>query len=274
MITFINGDPGDGKTALATAFGIGNMLGAEASAALNECAGIIKRPGETGFPNLKVPNDHLVYADYAIEANVNGAVLAKSKDIDGWRIGLHNPDWETVLLPPKSLVILDEVQFYYDSKRKVELPWFVKGFYQIHRHGYYDFIFISQRTNAVDKDIRALGSRFIFIVEMRNFGAAGTIWDCVEFKGTSAAELYNDSKIISASGERKLYTYIGDIFKCYDSHGRFAQHYEGRDNAVFTNVQSRNITPWDGAAIHEYNAAHNARPPDIFTKQKTKKESE
>lgn len=287
MIIQICGDPGTGKTKLATALGLANMTGINAFRAVglskkvtdelkrelpitDEIKGIY-----TGqeFKRLTIPENHLVYADYTIKLIIDGIELERSHDIDGFRIGLYDPSWETVLLPPFAFVILDEAQFYYDSKRG-NLPDFVTRFYEIHRHNNYNFIFVCQRPIAINKSLRGIAEKFIFIEE-RNTIRDGygnglmTTWKCVEFRSTYDAEAYSDSK--TGSGKNTIYEFLGDIDKCYDPQSRFATHYAGRENATYTQDPSK-IIARNPVEIRKYNESHPYEVPEIFKNPKSVKE--
>lgn len=229
MITIICGDPGAGKTALATKFGIEEMVYDGFSRWWESCHRIEKlRAG--GFHQLKpLPQKHTVYADYNMKSKFP---KADSYYVDGYKLSLANPFFETAFIPPFSTIILDEAQKYYDSRMSKYLRSCVYRFYQLHRHNHLNIIMTCQRLGNIDLNIRQIAGKIIFVEELKikenEWGYITKMeWKVKEFSSLSSAESYIDNGNLTKNVVEKTYTFDGDIFQYYDSYTNEPAFYDG-----------------------------------------------
>jgi len=257
MLTEICGDIGSGKTALATYFAVMRMLYEQAIIDVMRLRQYVRNANKLG-KRLTAVKDHLVYADYNIRVHPEFSRPLERKAVDGWRIGLVNEyGWETHNIPPYSLIVLDEAQKYYDSRRYTasnQLPSFILNYYAMHRHYFLDIIHTCQRPVSIDKAVRGLAQRFIF--PRVRYENGKTIWDCIEFNNTDSAETYSDKKINTGDGKKTRYVYNGNIFDCYSSYGCHDYFTHGRTHEDF--YYGNNIMP-------------ELEIPDVFVKSKRDK---
>lgn len=221
MIIFICGIPGAGKTAKLTHFLVDRILNDGYSDYLK-----FKKESRKleagGFSEIELPpQHHLCYADYEVSVSKK----QKAYYVDGFMIGLPNPFFKTISLPPYSTIFLDEAQRYYDSRMSRYIREEVYQWYQFHRHNDYTVFMACQRLTNIDVNIRSIGQRFICIDEIDvkedNFGVVCKItWLGREFSSCECAEEYLMAK------EKNIEKNIGkpfksvcdfNIFNCYNS---------------------------------------------------------
>ncbi|MCL2255276.1 MAG: zonular occludens toxin domain-containing protein [Firmicutes bacterium] len=236
MLSIISGDIGSGKTALATLFALMKMSGENALIDISRLRQYVRSLNRVGH-NLSQLKNHLVYTDYDVYLRKEFQRPLKNRFVDGWKIGYSNPHHETVYLPPYAFIGLDEAQMYYDSRRKY-IPPFVVNYFAQHRHYHLDIVLTCQRPVSIDKAIRGLCERFIFILDLKHskdkFGnIIHTKWQCLEFPSTESAERFSDTKSNFNEGMPTSYEYWGNIFSCYNSYGYHKYFLEGKDNQDF-----------------------------------------
>lgn len=222
MITIITGIPGAGKTAHLCYLLVQRMIehGFEDYA---KCVKEIKKLNAGGFDQLSPPPfKHVCYSDFDVKVNSN----YHNYYIDGFKIGLPNPYFDTTFIPPYSNIFLDEAQRYYNSRMSKYLRDEVYGFYQLHRHNHYNIFMACQRLGNIDVNIRSIAERILVIdkidVEENDWGMPINItWTIREFVSCDTAEAYMLAR------ERKENLDIGkivvestnlSIFDFYNSH--------------------------------------------------------
>lgn len=235
MITIICGEPGKGKTALMTYFAVQRMVYEGFERWWNCCKKIdILRAG--GFSQLEyLPQRHTVYADYVI---TNRFPLIQSYYVDGFKLSLPNPFFETAFIAPFSTIFLDEAQKYYDSRMSKYLRECVYRFYQLHRHNHLDVFMTCQRLGNIDLNIRQIAERIILVEDLKiqkdDWGYIKKMeWIVKEFNSLASAEAYVENGTVSKTVQENTYTYDGDIFNYYDSYGNEPAFYDGNYNRQF-----------------------------------------
>ncbi len=229
MITIICGEPGRGKTALMTYFAFIEMVQNGFENYWNSCRRIdILVQG--GFSKLKyLPNRHTVYADYIIK---NRFPSIQSYYVDGFKIALPNPFFDTAFFAPYSKIFLDEAQKYYDSRMSKYIRECVYRFYQLHRHNHLDIYMTCQRLGNIDLNIRDISERIIYVesLELKKDSYGQIIkmtWTVSEFNSLKEAESYIDTSKTSDKSKQKTYEYAGNIFNLYNSYGNEPAFYDG-----------------------------------------------
>lgn len=229
MITIIYGEPGRGKTALMTYFALLEMVEKGFENYWNSCRRIdVLRKG--GFTKLQyLPQRHTVYADYVIKLKYPNI---ESYYVDGFRIALPNPFFDTAFFAPYSKIFLDEAQKYYDSRMSKYMRECVYRFYQLHRHNHLDVTMTCQRLGNIDLNIRQIAERFIYIkgldVKEDKYGQITKMtWSVIEFSSLKDAEAFVDSPKTDKKIKETTYTYEGNVFNRYNSYGNEPAFYDG-----------------------------------------------
>ncbi len=237
MITIISGVPGAGKTALLTYLLVMRMM-EDGFNDWRNCKRELTALNDGGFNNLEPPPQrHMCFSDYKVKLNRR----FESYYIDGFQIGMPNPFFETVFIPPYSTIFLDEAQRYYNSRMSKYLREEVYQWYQFHRHNDYNVYMACQRLANIDVNIRGIAERFIVIddidIKENSWGMVTKItWTVRIFHSCDTAESYmlakerNENKDI---GEVKQFTTDLCIFDYYDSKGMKPAFYSGNENRPF-----------------------------------------
>lgn len=235
MITIICGEPGRGKTALMTFFAFKQMLEKGFEDYWNSCRRIdTLRAG--GFSHLNyLPQTHTVYADYVIGSEY---IDFRSYYVDGFKIALPNPFFDTAFFAPYSNIYLDEAQKYYDSRMSKYLRECVYRFYQLHRHNHLNIYMTCQRLGNIDLNIRDISERIIYVenldVKKDTYGQIVKMtWTVSEFNSLKDAEKYVDSTTPGNKLNLKKYEFAGNIFALYNSYGNEPAFYDGNYNRKF-----------------------------------------
>ncbi len=222
MITIITGVPGSGKTAHLCYLLVQRMIeyGFED---YSNCVREIRKLNNGGFNCLNPPPfRHTCYSDFKVRVNSR----YQNYYIDGFKIGLPNPFFETMFIPPYSNIFLDEAQRYYNSRMSKYLREEVYGFYQLHRHNHYNIFMACQRLGNIDVNIRSIAEKILVIdsidIKENDWGMPVNItWNLREFISCDTAESYMLAR------ERKENVDIGKqiiistdycIFDFYNSH--------------------------------------------------------
>ncbi len=229
MITIICGEPGRGKTALMTYFAYVQMVEKGFEDYWNSCQRIdILKAG--GFNNLKyLPYQHTVYADYIIGNEYLGM---QSYYVDGFKVALTNPFFDTAFFAPYSNIYLDEAQKYYDSRMSKYLRECVYRFYQLHRHNHLNIYMTCQRLGNIDLNIRGMSERIIYVEALKiskdSYGQITNMkWVVSEFNSLKDAEKHVESFNVDNKENIKTYEFKGDIFQLYNSYGNEPAFYDG-----------------------------------------------
>lgn len=233
MITQIFGLPGAGKTALLTKLALDYMTGYLARQDLKNSIKVISQLNAGGF-DFTIPDAHLVYVDYGVTAR-HGAV--KNHEVNGFELGLFDANHFTRMFPPCARFFLDEAQKYLNSRERTGIADSVSRFYELHRHNYFDITLVSQRPGLIDKNVRELSEKVLFVYGMEHTFSDGrlfgTRWHCLSFETSADAIAFCDGK--RPDYVRESYSFIGNIFKHYSSHYHLPAFYKaakGRDFAV------------------------------------------
>lgn len=231
MITIICGLPGAGKTAEETYMIVDKMLNNSQEDYLNAKREIMQLK-QGGFSALELPPQrHLCYADYRVKVNRRLQVYS----VDGFKIGLPNPFFETVIFPPYSTIFLDEAQRYYDSRMSKYLRPEVYNWFQLHRQNHYNIILVCQRLANIDVNIRALSERIIVVEKMEKsedkYGRVSKlVFHNREFTSPDTAEMYQLSKEkneVSKLGKDVVIKTDLPVLGSYDSFGNKPVFYDG-----------------------------------------------
>jgi zona occludens toxin (predicted ATPase) len=137
-IKIYSGLPGKGKTASASHYAIKHY---------NKMNGLIRKI-------KKMPKINNVYSNYPILLDAKNNVYSNLLDIRAMNMKF--------CFPKDSVLILDEVQRYYDSREFKTFPKDLGTFMQHHRHGdIKDIILITQHPRRIDNKMRDLAEVFV-----------------------------------------------------------------------------------------------------------------
>ena len=138
----INGLPGKGKTLLSTHLAIKHF-----------------KNQNKFFPRLirKLQRKEVIYNSVYSNFPI---CLDKRKKIYSNRVSVYDLMNQNSFLPD-SLIIIDEIQLFYDSDEYKTFPRIIANFNQAHRHfGIKDIIYISQHPSRVVKKLRNVVSEY------------------------------------------------------------------------------------------------------------------
>ena len=269
MITIISGNPGAGKTALLTHFLVERMLNEGFDDWLS-CKKELMKLKKGGLEKLEPPPQrHLCFSDYKVKFNRK----IESYYIDGFQIGLPNPFFKTVFIPPYSTIYLDEAQRYYDSRMSKFLREEVYHWYQLHRHNDYNIIMACQRLGNIDLNIRGIAENFIIIddiiVKENKYGMVTHItWKIRQFHSCEVAEAYLlacEKKTISSLGEVKEISTDLNVFDYYNSKGCKPAFYAGQYYKAFDYFTEEGYQ-FTLDSFRQYNNIHYFTAPQGFWK--------
>lgn len=269
VMTLIYGDPGAGKSALACACGLENMIyrgqAWKIKQAINKINFLnVMNPGI----NFQLPTQrHLVFATgFAIIDKCYTPNSNKSYDFDGWRVGLNDNLYPTIYFPMNSLRIFDEIQKYFPSQQDLpngKLPIRVSNEFQKSRHYGIYTIGTAQVGTDVNKKLRDISS---FIeVESLNFkySKAGvilqSIWRIKYFQSHAQYSAYIDSHNNDEFAEKFILVFNGNIFKHYNS---------SSCEVEFDEVKNK-YTSFD----QSYSEPNSLTPPNGYSGKEIKKEA-
>lgn len=235
-ITIIVGKPGKGKTVYTVGIIANKILNSKQD--YFNLKREIKQLKQGGFCHLELPpQKHLIYTDFKFKINKK----IESYYIDGYKIGLPNPYFETTFIPPYSTIFLDEAQRYYDSRNSKSLRNEVYNWFQLHRQNHYNIYLVCQRLANIDVNIRALADKIIVIDELKfktnEFGIVEHFkWITREFESPDTAEDYclkKDHKDVSSLGKKVIIESKLPLFRYYDSFGNKPIFFNGKENEPF-----------------------------------------
>ena len=223
MITVIFGPPGAGKGCLQTAM-IEWLYNNEGEDILSDCNELLEQYNVEFNRSLVKPKKVPIFSDFEVKFKIDYEKYYSPYFINGYFFGLNNPLLIPMFFPPCSKFFLTECQRYYDSRKSASLPDFVSRAYEFHRHYYIDITLDIQRLSLLDKNIKELATRFIYVKELKTIedelgNIVKTIWFCKEFTNSCDAEDYaeNNAKV----GKDIKFEYDGNIFENYDSFSNF-----------------------------------------------------
>ena len=237
MITIITGVPGAGKTWKLVCCFVEQVL-KHGFEDWQNCKREIKMLSAGGFEQLEPPpQKHCCYADF----NIHIGKRIQNYYINGFNLGMPNPFFPTIFIPPYSTIFLDEAQKYYDSRMSKYIRPEVYQWFQLHRHNHYNIYMACQRLGNIDLNIRALAEQIIVMESLEfkkdkygrifNFNATARL-----FSSSDTAESYMLSK------ERNEFKDVGTkiefkenlpIFNFYDSYGQKPAFYDCNYNRPF-----------------------------------------
>lgn len=233
-ITIIFGKPRVGKTALMTHFLTENMCGVKAVQSIRSCKKIISELNHGGF-HFNAPQKHIVYANYDIEYTSKFCYKRKNYEIDPFKIGFKNDEFETTFIAPYATIGIMEAQRYYNSRRCDKTKDAQSGWFEKHGHAGMNIFMDCQRYKLIDPNIREIADRIIEVCELthiydKKHRIKKSIWKCRVFDSSNEA----DSYLESGKKDNNLYTnqifvHEGNIFNCYESQSCFLSFIKGRE---------------------------------------------
>lgn len=269
MIRIICGVPRAGKTALMTSFALEHMKGRQAHRDLVLCNKLLAPLNEGGF-SYAAPQDHIVFADYTIQAGANGAV--RNYECNGFHLGLYNDKHPTMFLPPAAKVYLDEAQKYFNSRESKGLEDFVSRYYELHGHYRLDVTCTVQRPKLIDLNIRELAAQVLYVVALDHDQSGRRIhssqWTCYLWDNVAAAVAFIEGgQSSSLRGDRVIFEFTGNIFKHYDSYAFFPAFLKGNEDSTF-NLRHAVPTGYTRAEVMDFNDEHDYKVPETYYKSK------
>lgn len=264
MITLIFGRPGAGKTALMTALALEYMTGSAARSDVRACSAQVAELNAGGF-RFSAPSDHLVYSDYIIAAR-HGSV--RSHYVNGFELGLHDPEHFTRLFPPYSRFYLDEAQKYFNSRERNGIADSVSRFYELHRHNHLEITLAVQRPGLIDKNVRELVERVIQVEELTlEKDKCGRIfalsWQLRLFEKTADALSFVDGGAVESLPV--TYTFDGNVFRHYNSLFHQPAFYNASYGRDFELALAESY-PLDVDGVKQFNAEHTYSTPRGYFK--------
>lgn len=267
-ITIIVGKPGAGKTVF-TASVVAEKITHSREDYIN-LKREIKYLKQGGFSFLELPpQKHLVYTDFKFRINKK----IESYYIDGFKLGLPNPYFETTFIPPYSTIFLDEAQRYYDSRNAKSLRAEVYNWFQLHRQNHYNIYLVCQRLANVDVNIRALADKIIVIDDLKlktnEFGIVEHFkWITREFESPDTAEDYclkKDRDEVARLGKRVVVESNLPLFRYYDSFGNKPIFFNGKEFESFDYYIEKKYN-YSIESFVEYNENHYFTAPKGYWK--------
>lgn len=203
MISSIGGLPGKGKNVLATHIAISSYKKYN-----NIIARIIRKikHQDTWINNI--------YSSYPI-------LLNKRKKIYSNSVSLYDLDGSYKFLPD-AVIIIDEVQSFYDSDEFKDFPKSIAVFNQFHRHfGIKDIYYISQHPSRIVKKLRNLMSQFIKIRSFYKipFFNIGVMYYSVYYEFDDYGKWHHPKKEAKTYDVKNVLCtfHLKPVFKSYDS---------------------------------------------------------
>lgn len=261
VATLIIGNPGDGKSSLATACGLENMSFEQIFNYQDACAKIdylnTHKRANFQYPHEK----HLVFA--------TGLKISKpshkmtSYDFDPWRTGLNDPTYATQYFPKHSIRVYDEIQKYFPSQQDVEnskMPLRVSTELQKDRHYDIHNIGTAQVGTDINKKLRDISSFILtksikFIHNKYNI-ITHTVWETVYFVNHFAYDAY-----LASNGDEECATKrVKFMF-----HSNIGLHYDHTScEKEFDEVDNKYCSYDQG-----YEVPNSLIPPEGYSKKVT-----
>lgn len=205
---------------------------------------IINRTRQTP---LTPPDDFPAYTSFEAEYKIGGEIH-KPYYITPEYFGLPNDEKPVIPVVPWSIIAFEETDDDYNSRNR-NIARHVAGLYNQRRHWHLDIYADLHRLMIMDAIIRETATR---VVEVRKCvhekGFAGkilrTTWYCREFNDIREALRYVNTDGREGNYEETVYTYEGNIFKCFNTHGRSKEFVpkEGDDFIYLSHPNNTDIT--------------------------------
>ncbi len=246
MITFIVGETGSGKTALATYFLIQKYLNEGKDIWKKSCS-LIEEANRKFGRNYTLPKQVPFYTNYSVRLDVGYKEYYEPYFQNPYRFGVANDEMDTQFMAVGGVGVFDESQRIYNSRKSVSFADFVSYGFEIHRQARLELYLIAQRGKLIDCNIRELGVHVIEVVRMENkFDAAGnvakSVWHCREFENWSEAQRYFEN----GDGEysETEYEYEGNIFESFDSYEKLEMFLpqKGKDFSYLPHKKPENVS--------------------------------
>ncbi len=246
MITFIVGETGSGKTALATYFVQQKYL-YEGKDIWNRSCSLIDGVNKKFGRNYSKPNKVPFYTNYSMRLHVGYKKYYEPYFQNPYYFGVANEEMDTQFMAVGSVGVFDEAQRIFDSRKSSTFADFVSYAFEIHRQARLELYLLAQRGKLLDCNIRELGVHVIEVVRMDNeFDAAGNVvrstWHCREFENWREAEKY----FTNGDGEYTETEYVneGNIFESFDSYEKIEMFLpqEGKDFSYLPHKKPDNLT--------------------------------
>ncbi len=258
------GKRGSGKSSLAGKLMSEFMKPRQAKRDIQVSQIMCDKLAEAGY-RLKPYEDHLVFCDTYFENGKTSAYYFKSTDF-----GLPNDQGHSVnILIPGSRLFWDEAQDLFDSHNAAP-PTFVSKGFELGRQIEIFTCMAMQRPMRLHKDIREL-SIFIEVVELKNkYNKYGrlvkTTWTCNIIYNNTDLESYlntHDKRLIDRTVKIE---YIGNIFKCYDTHYFMPLFYKGFENTIPV-YEKTTRTEFTEEGFKEFQKKHSIDIPETYKTQ-------
>lgn len=244
VMCIIIGDPGDGKSSQACAFGLEEMLFTRSK--LAQACERINEINNVYGPVLKLPQQkHLVYCSgFTIYKNSK----MQSYDFDPFRIGMPDKNFQTQYFERGSLRIIDEIQAYFNSTMK--LPKRVEQNFQKCRHYKIFNVGTAQHGMEVHVRLRRLAS-FLRVLGVKtkctpHGFVEETQWECLYLGNNSNFEAYEqNNKSEDYVICKVIFKLKKNIFNYYnpnsceeefdDVYNSYSMHFDNSGNRSSTN---------------------------------------
>jgi len=241
--TVVIGPPGAGKTSWINAQ-IYGLLRKEGRRRQQLSTAQIELYNLTRQTPLTPPSDFPVYTSFEAQYKIGG-VVHKPFYITPEYFGLPNNEKPVIPIVPWSIVAFEETDDDYNSRNR-NVAKHVAGLYNERRHWHLDIFADLHRLMIMDSIIRETATR---VVEVRkcvhDMGFAGrilrTTWYCREFDDIREAMRYVNTDGKEGVYKEVEYTFEGNIFKCFDTHGR-AKDFIPKDGDDFIYLKHPNQT--------------------------------
>ncbi len=200
----INGLPGKGKTLTATALAIKYY---------NKQNGLLRKIVRK-FRGLETTYNN-IYSNYPI-------LLNKRKKIYANKVSIYDLKNQYSFMPG-ALIIIDEIQLFYDSDEYKLFPKIIANFNQAHRHfGICDIIYISQHPSRVIKKLRNVVSEY-YRIKMKlclpvlkiGFITMRVTYEFEDYESSFTRD--KDLKKLKDIKSKTIFMNFRKIFKSYDT---------------------------------------------------------
>lgn len=227
----IAGDEGTGKTLLLTRIAIGKMLHWQDY--IYKAYDEIDNRNSLGY-HFSKDFEHLCFANYDIVCAGTEIPSTRVYMFNPFEFGLYNDDYDTIPLPPYSLVCITEGKNYLDSYMYTYYRMcYILG-YRTARQADIDFVVDCQCFSDVVTMFRRITNRFIYLYKKCEviYNLKGEIVGhklfVYEFENNQDAELYESSLEKRNCKEYELIIDM-NIFPCYDTKFCKYLHLKGRE---------------------------------------------
>lgn len=223
MIHIIFGAPGKGKSCFQ-AYRAKTLFQSAGISLISSCRSRIDKARADGHA-LSYPDRVPIFSDFPMRFKSGYGKRYNTYYINGYYLGLPNPDQPVMFVPPGSVIFLSEAQRYYYSRQSKTFPAWVARFYEMHRHFGLEIYMDVQRPILIDANIRELCEHFVEIVELTHETSAfgrivGTRWKCREWTNWASVAEYLAAPETTNYSETE-YANHGNIFDCYNSFSYF-----------------------------------------------------